>query len=120
MGVAWSEPVSRDVAGSREFYTELLGRTAAEIPGANGSYTLFREDGEEVAGPMAPPDAAVPAPMRFTYLAVADVDASVARVGALGGKALRAPFDVPNVGRIAVVADPGGAAVGLYRAAGAG
>lgn len=120
MGVAWSELVSRDTAGSREFYTELLGWTADEVPGANGPYTLFREDGEAVAGLMAPPGAEVPAPMWFTYLAVADVDASVARVGALGGKVLRAPFDVPNVGRIAVVADPGGAAVGLYQAAGAG
>lgn len=117
MGIAWSELISRDVAESRKFYTELLGWTASEMPAPGGApYTLFSEDGKPVAGLMAPPDADAPAPLWFTYIAVADVDASARRAVELGGKLRREPFDIPDVGRIAIVVDPGGAAVGLYRA----
>ena len=48
----------------------------------------------------------------FAHIAVDDVDARVSRVQAAGGAVLRAPFDVPGVGRIAVVKDATGAAVG--------
>ena len=42
------------------------------------------------------------------------VDASVAEVRALGGTVYRAPADIPNVGRYALVADPQGAVFALY------
>ena len=48
----------------------------------------------------------------FAYIAVDDVDARVQGVGAAGGTVLREPFDVPEVGRIAIVRDKVGAAVG--------
>jgi predicted enzyme related to lactoylglutathione lyase len=47
-------------------------------------------------------------PHWMVYLAVDDVDAAVARVQELGGKAHHGPFDTPY-GRMAVVADPQGA-----------
>jgi predicted enzyme related to lactoylglutathione lyase len=43
------------------------------------------------------------------YVHVADVDAAVASVEQAGGKALMPAFDVPGVGRIAMVTDPQGA-----------
>jgi predicted enzyme related to lactoylglutathione lyase len=45
-----------------------------------------------------------------------NVDAALGAVCNAGGKALLAPFDVPGRGRVAVVADPQGAAFGLLRA----
>jgi hypothetical protein len=36
----------------------------------------------------------------------------VAALKEAGGSVMRDPFDVPEVGRIAIVADPGGAAQG--------
>jgi hypothetical protein len=44
---------------------------------------------------------------------VDDVDAAAAKVAGAGGAVLQDCFDVPNVGRIAVVQDPGGAVIGL-------
>ena len=47
------------------------------------------------------------------YVAVADVDETVRRAIAAGGSALEAPMDIPEVGRMAVIADPQGAAISL-------
>ena len=48
-----------------------------------------------------------------SYLAVDDVDAGVASLRKLGGHVIREPWDVPGVGRIAIVTDPQGAVLGL-------
>ena len=48
----------------------------------------------------------------FAYLAVDDVDARIGRATAAGAKLLRPMFDVPGVGRIAIVQDPIGAVLG--------
>jgi len=52
-------------------------------------------------------------PHWFNYIEVDDVDHRVALVAENGGKVLRPAFNVPNVGRIAIIADATGAAVGL-------
>jgi predicted enzyme related to lactoylglutathione lyase len=44
------------------------------------------------------------------YIGVGDTDAVARRIAKSGGRILRGPDDIPNVGRFAVVADPGGAA----------
>jgi predicted enzyme related to lactoylglutathione lyase len=49
----------------------------------------------------------------MTYIAVTDVDAACSTAGKSGGAVLKAPFDVPGVGRIAMIKDPAGAVVGL-------
>jgi predicted enzyme related to lactoylglutathione lyase len=48
-------------------------------------------------------------PTWLAYLSVSDVDQAVASVERDGGKVLMAAFDIPNVGRIALVTDPQGA-----------
>ena len=49
----------------------------------------------------------------IAYIEVPDVDAAVNRVVALGGKTVQEPFEVPGVGRNALVRDPCGALFGL-------
>ena len=51
-------------------------------------------------------------PHWFAYIEVDDVDARVKRIAANGGKLHREPFDIPDVGRIAIVADATGAMIG--------
>ena len=51
-------------------------------------------------------------PVWFAYVEVDDVDARVAKIAAAGGKVLKPPFDIPDVGRIAILADPTGATLG--------
>lgn len=49
----------------------------------------------------------------IAYIEVPDVDVAVKRAGTLGGKIVREPFEVPGVGRNALVRDPLGALVGI-------
>ena len=48
-------------------------------------------------------------PTWLGYVGVDDVDATVAAIEQAGGKALMPAFDIPGIGRIAMVADPQGA-----------
>jgi predicted enzyme related to lactoylglutathione lyase len=58
------------------------------------------------------------APFWIGNVAVANTDATAERVVQLGGRVLRAPEDVPQVGRFAVIADRQGAALQIFTAAG--
>ena len=53
----------------------------------------------------------------FTYFAVNDVDKSANDVTAAGGAIVRPPFDIPGVGRIAIVKDVNGGVFGLGKPA---
>ncbi|MCX7310337.1 MAG: hypothetical protein NTV56_01075 [Alphaproteobacteria bacterium] len=48
----------------------------------------------------------------MSYLAVDDVDARVKKALAAGAKLMKPAFDVPNVGRIAIITEPNGAGIG--------
>jgi len=48
----------------------------------------------------------------FSYVAVDDLDKRLKKVRESGGKVIREPWEVPNVGRIAIVQTPGGAVQG--------
>ena len=48
----------------------------------------------------------------MSYLAVDDVDARVKKAQAAGAKLMRPIFDIPGVGRIAILTEPGGAGIG--------
>ncbi|WP_371685873.1 VOC family protein [Nitratireductor sp. OM-1] len=48
----------------------------------------------------------------MSYLSVDDVDAALEKAKAGGASVMREPFDVPGVGRIAILRQPGGAVIG--------
>jgi uncharacterized protein len=50
-------------------------------------------------------------------VSVEDVDSVATRAKSLGGKIIVEPVDIPDVGRIAVLLDPQGAAIGLFKSA---
>lgn len=114
--VWWSELMTRNVAASRAFYEATCGWIFETVDMPEGEYHLAHAHGRPVAGMMdmaALPEAAETAPHWFTYLAVEDLDLALEAALAQGGQMLRAPFDVPGTGRIALLTDAGGAAVGL-------
>ena len=53
----------------------------------------------------------------FSYIAVTDVDKSAARLQETGGMLHRPVFDIPKVGRIAIIGDATGASIGLIQQA---
>lgn len=112
----WNELLTTDQQESGQFYSSLLGWTRNEIDmGPMGIYTVFQQDGEDVAGMMAPlTDFSRSRPPFWTaYIAVDDIDACAARVAELGGTIIAEPEDIPNVGRVCMLTDPKGAPVCL-------
>lgn len=119
----WYELMTTDVGGAKAFYGDVLGWTFKDVPMPGMTYTLAHAGDAQVAGLMdIPPDAkAMNVPPNWTgYVAVADVDASAAQLSGLGGKIVRPPEDIPGVGRFAIVTDPQGAYLALFRGDGDG
>ena len=83
--------------------------------GPHGTYTLFKKDGDEVAGMMSPAEGYTEskAPFWACYVEVDDVDAYAAKVETCGGKVIAPPDEVPNVGRTCMISDPEGTLVCL-------
>ena len=48
----------------------------------------------------------------MAYIAVDDVDARVKKATKAGAKVMKPAFDVPGVGRIVILLEPGGAGIG--------
>jgi predicted enzyme related to lactoylglutathione lyase len=109
----WNELMTNDVEKAKSFYRATLGWAAEEMKMPSGSYWIAKLDDKMVAGimdiAMMPPGTP---PHWFSYIEVDDVDARVKKVAGSGGKVIREPFDIPDVGRVAIVADATGAMVG--------
>ncbi len=67
-----------------------------------------------VAGMMASPKPGMPAQWH-AYVVVESVDATLAQATKLGGKVLMPAMNIPQVGRVAMIQDPQGAAIGLHQ-----
>ena len=84
------------------------------MPTENGTYWVAKM-GNDIVGGLFP----LPSPQFdgvtegwMSYLAVDNVDARVKKAQSLGAQLMRPMFDVPGVGRIAIVREPGGAGIG--------
>jgi predicted enzyme related to lactoylglutathione lyase len=115
----WYELMTPDPAAAADFYAKVVG-WQVEITNRTGAdYRLLKASGQRVAGILAPPYDAAGEPARwYGYVGVEDVDAAAETLVEGGGKILRAPADIPGVGRFAVVGDPHGVPFMLFAAAG--
>ncbi|MEM1277335.1 MAG: VOC family protein [Pseudomonadota bacterium] len=115
--IHWSELMTRDPAGARAYFEEIVGWSVEEVPMGDGEppYMVCSANGKPVAGIMDinAPDFDGISPHWDTYIHVDDVDAACAKTLEIGGQVIRQPFDVEMAGRIAIVADPTGSVVGL-------
>jgi predicted enzyme related to lactoylglutathione lyase len=110
----WNELMTRDVEGAKSFYGTTVGWQFDGMPMEGSTYWVCKDGDQAVGGimDMNRPDFEGIPPHWFAYLAVDDVDARVERAKAAGAELLRPIFDVPGVGRIAILKDPTGAALG--------
>ncbi|MGB8692381.1 MAG: VOC family protein [Steroidobacteraceae bacterium] len=118
----WQELRSRDPDAAAGFYTRVMPwKSQPFAPGA--PYTVFVADdsgGRMVAGATAlGDDAGAPGtrPQWLGSIGSSDVDATVAQAVALGARVVQPAADMPNVGRMAVLADPQGGMFGVYKPA---
>ena len=112
----WNELMTRDVEGAKKFYADTLGWSydAMPMPDGAGTYWLATMGGEPVGGifDISGPDFGSVPQSWMSYIAVDDVDARVAKAVKAGAKLMKPAFDVPGVGRIAILLQPDGAGVG--------
>jgi predicted enzyme related to lactoylglutathione lyase len=111
----WYDHLARDPQDVVHFYTHVVGWTSQ--PFAHG-YTMFVGKQGPLAGTVGLPEQAraMGAPPHWTAnVYVADVDATCREVRKLGGRVLVEPNDVPNVGRVGVIADPQGALINVFQ-----
>ena len=115
------DTLSTDVETALGFYGEIFGWEFAgpgRMPGdPPGDYYVARVQGDDVAGIGSVPVAGAPvAPAWNTHVAVDSADETAMRAQAAGGRVLLEPFAVPPAGRMAVIADPAGAAFVAWEA----
>ena len=111
----WNELRTRDAERAKRFYGQTIGWTFEATSTPDGdTYWLALADGKPVAGffsLVSPRFDAVPESW-ISFLAVDDVDARVAKAIEAGATLMLPLFDVSNVGRIAMLMEPGGAGIG--------
>ncbi|MGZ8362354.1 MAG: VOC family protein [Caulobacteraceae bacterium] len=114
-GFIWYELMSPDPKASEAFYTKVIGWTPRAFQGTEG-YTVMNVGEAGVGGIMAAPEGA-PA-MWVGYIAVDDIDVALTSLTAAGGRIYKPAWDIPDVGRLAAVADPQGAMFMLMQPSG--
>ncbi|MDC0660794.1 VOC family protein, partial [Leisingera sp. SS27] len=116
--IVWHDLFTPDRTRAMDFYRQAAGwryqtEQAADFAWGGGekAFVLALLDGEAGAGfaetPPGLQDGWIP------YAEVSDVDAAAAQAEDRGGDILRSPFEVPGVGRNALLRDPLGALLGI-------
>ena len=111
----WNELMTRDAEAAKRFYSATLGWTFEPMESADSpTYWVAKSGDEAVAGilTMEGPDYEGASEGWFGYVAVKDLSTALARATSEGGEVIREPFDVPGVGRIAIVNDNAGVSMG--------
>ena len=106
----WTELLTTDIEAAKLFYGSLFGWEIEKLPIPGMDYNMIKVDGDAVGGITGMPlDYQGMPPTWGVYVTVDDVDAVAGKVKSLDGKILRAPEDIPDVGRFCVIQDPQGA-----------
>ena len=111
----WNELMTRDVAKAKKFYADTLGWTFVATPMPGGGTYWLAKSGEQAVGGLfdisGPEYKDVPESW-MPYIAVDNVDERVKKATNAGAKDMKPAFDVPQVGRIVMLREPGGAGIG--------
>ncbi len=112
----WYEHLTKDANAAIAFYTDVVG-WKTEPFGSGSGYTMWVGDDGPLGGVTAipPADAKTTPPGWWGNVQVASVDATVALAKKLGGKVLKQPSNIPTVGRFALIEDPQGVRIALFR-----
>ena len=115
----WVEVGTTNREGAKSFYRTLFGWKADDSPAGDGSfYTMLRQGDNEIGGlyELSPEmrSHGVP-PHWMSYVLVTSADETAAKVKSLGGNVAAEPFDVMDIGRMAVFGDPTGATFAVWQ-----
>lgn len=113
----WYDLNTTDVDAARSFYPQVLGWTVRKWPGEGIDYSIWHVGDEGVGGVahLAEEAQAMGAcPHWIAYLGVPDTAAAVDRATRAGASVLVPTTAMPEVGTMAIVADPQGAVFAFF------
>jgi predicted enzyme related to lactoylglutathione lyase len=114
----WVDTWRDDVGPAAAFYARIFGWELAGLdPDASQQYVIAKVRGRDVAAIGSPvPTSAQGAPAAWTtYVWVDDADEMAQRAADSGASLLAEPFDSLDGGRLAIIADPAEAVLGLWQ-----
>lgn len=112
--LCWADLNTPDPDRAGQFYTELFGW---ELMRGDDGYVHIKNNGEFIGGipPVRQSSRETP-PHWLPYFVTSSADETASKASAGGAKMYMPPTTMEKVGRIAVIADPQGAAFALYEA----
>jgi uncharacterized protein len=111
--IAWFSLMTTNTEKSNDYYTKLMGWELSDFAVGDDTVKIYSAAGAPFGNPVPLDGNDIPTHW-IAYFSVEDVDASCAKASELGGAVCVEPFDLPTVGRTAVVTDPAGAAFHLF------
>jgi predicted enzyme related to lactoylglutathione lyase len=115
----WHEQVSSDPKQAEEFYTRLFGWSTEVFKPGEAEYTMISARGGTHGGFTSAMEGAPP-PHWLSHIRVEKLKDTIEKATAAGGKLAAGPFDMGEVGGIAIIADPQGAYVSAFEPEGEG
>jgi len=110
----WHEQVSDDPKQAQGFYTQLFGWGTEAFKPGEMDYTMISSGGQTHGGFSKAMEGAPP-PHWLSHVAVENLDETIEKAKSAGGKVAAGPFDMEDVGRMAILLDPQGAFISAYQ-----
>jgi uncharacterized protein len=115
----WHEQVSSDPGQAKDFYTALFGWGTELFKAGEMDYAMINSGGQNHGG-FGKAQEGAPPPHWLGHVQVDDVDETVENAKAAGGKLAAGPFEMGEVGKMAIIGDPQGAFVSAHQPSGEG
>jgi predicted enzyme related to lactoylglutathione lyase len=110
----WHEQVSSDPKQAQDFYTQLFGWETEVFKPGEADYTMISARGQTHGGFGKAMEGAPP-PHWLSHVRVENLEDAIEKAKNAGGKLAAGPFEMSEVGRIAIIADPQGAYISAYQ-----
>jgi uncharacterized protein len=109
----WHEQVSPDPEQAQDFYTQLFGWGTEVFKPGEADYTMISSGGQTHGGISKALEGAPP-PHWLSHVRVEKLEDTIDKATRAGGKLAAGPFEMAEVGRVAIITDPQGAFISAY------
>src|SRR5262249_34390060 len=110
----WHEQVSPDPKQAQDFYAQLFGWDFETWKPGEVDYTMIASGGQTHGGISKALEGAPP-PHWLSHVRVENVDDTIEKAKAAAGALAAGPFEMGEIGRMAILADPQGAYISAFQ-----
>jgi predicted enzyme related to lactoylglutathione lyase len=108
------ELATPNLAKAKSFYGDMFGWSFDDqTMGPDMIYSLFKPDSGPAGGMYTMPGAP---PAWLAYIGVDDIDEATEKAKSLGATIVRDVTEIPHVGWMTIMTDPGGATIAIFEA----